>query len=216
MTCLLDIKDFDDELFEKVKEAEKKISHYDKEAKSNKLSLYGRVLLGYMLKRDFGMESFSLRYGEKGKPYLKNDGIFFNISHSDSLVICAADEREIGCDVQSLQDYKPRVAERFFTEKEVSFLRKSDDKSRIFIKLWTLKESILKKEGTGIGGGLDSFDFSDYAACDSFTAYGCCFSHFSFENYEIAVCSESKKQSLEIITKDEFERYVDSVNGKTT
>lgn len=216
MTCLLDIRDFDEVFFEKLKEAEKKISDSHKDKKKNKLSLYARVVLGYMLKRDYGLDFFGLCYGEKGKPYLKNDGIFFNISHSDSLVLCSVCESEIGCDVQKIQEYRPRVAERFFCEKEISLLRKSDDQSRTFIKLWALKESILKKQGDGIGGGLDSFDFSDYITDDSFSAYGCYFSRFSFEDYEIAVCSESEKQSLEIITKEEFERYVDRVNGKNT
>ncbi len=212
MTCLLDIRDFDDGFFEKVKEAEKRITDSDTEKSSNKLSVYARVLLGYMLKRDFSIESYSLCYGEKGKPYLKNEEIFFNISHSDFLVLCSADTNEIGCDVQSLQEYRPRVAERFFTEKEASLIEKSADKNRTFINLWALKESILKKEGTGISGGLDSYDFSDYITADSFKTYGCYFSCFSFDDYEIAVCSERKKESLEIVSKDEFERYVDRIN----
>ncbi len=216
MTCLLDIKDFDEEFFKKIQSAEKKICDPGENARSKNASVSGRVLLGYMLKKDCGLDSYSLQYGEKGKPYLKNSDIFFNISHSGSLVMCSLSEKEIGCDVQILKEYRPRVAERFFCEREISLLQKAENQSRTFIRLWAIKESILKKEATGLSGRLGSYDFSDYISDDSFLAYGYCFSCFSYGNYEISVCSENEKHTLEIITKEEFERYVDGINGETT
>lgn len=212
MTCFLDMRDFNDAFFEEVKEVQKKVSLCDHKEKRNKASFYGRVLLGYMLKRAYGMDSYKLSYGENGKPYLETGGIFFSISHSDDLVLCSVGEREIGADVQSLQEYKPRVAKRFFAVNEVSYIEKAENKDRAFIKLWTLKESILKKEGTGISGGLDSYDFSCYLSSESFSAYGCLFSCFGVENYEIAICTEGEKQSLEKVIKEDFERYVREIN----
>lgn len=211
MTCLVDIKDFDDAFFKKAEEVVSKIFTGERENKNRTSSLCGRLLLGYMLKKEFNLDNFSFHYGEKDKPYLANNDIFFNISHSGTLVICSTDRREIGCDVQIIKDYNPKVAQRFFSEKEVSLIEKAEDKNKAFIKLWALKESILKKHGTGISGGLSSFDFSDFFAVDDFFAFDCRFSCFSLEGYEIAVCGENTKHELRTISREELEKYIDNI-----
>ncbi len=213
MTCILDISGFDEAFFSVIKDTEIKIAKVGKDVKSKKLSVCGRVLLGYMLNKNYGIDSFSFRYGVKGKPYLENEDIFFNISHSGSFVLCSADRCEIGCDVQKIQQYNPAVAKRFFTEKEVSVIGGSDNQSRAFIKLWALKESVLKKTGEGVGGGLKDYDFSDCLNLDSFEAYGYRFSCFRVKDYEIAVCSESEKQRLEVVTKEEIQKYIDRIKN---
>lgn len=211
MTCIIDTENFEKAFFEKIRVAENKISLSDKDGKSKDVSLCGRVLLGYMLKREFDMDFFCYRYGENDKPYLKDEDIFFNISHSGNMVLCSVERREVGCDVQKLSEYKPGIVGRFFTEKEFALIEGCEDKSRIFTKLWALKESILKQKGTGIGGGLSAYDFSAFTDSDDFTAYGLRFSCFSLKGYEIAVCTEIAKQSLELISREEFERYIDSI-----
>lgn len=211
MNCLIDIKSFDEKLIEKINQTEKSVFLTDKKKKSSNASVCGRVLLSYMLSKEYGFEKFSYSYGKNEKPYLKNTDVYFNISHSGSVVLCCTDKAEIGCDVQQIKEYNPKVAKRFFAEREVTAIENSSDKDRTFIKLWALKESILKKQGTGISGGLSDFDFSSYLDLNEFSVYDCFFSTFSVDEYEIAVCSEIKEQSLDIISKEEIEKYIDNI-----
>lgn len=211
MLCLLNTEDFDNNFFDRVKEAEKRIFVTDKLIRGNKLTVCARVLLGYMLKINYGIYSFSYSYGENGKPYLDNKQIYFNISHSGNYVLCCLSESEVGCDIEKIKDYNPKVAKRFFTKKEADLLENEDTEDIYFAKLWTLKESILKKEGTGIGGGLDTFCFADYIGDDFFTAYGCNFICYNFGEYMISVCSENIEKEITEISKKEITEYINSL-----
>jgi len=95
--------------------------------------------------------------GENGKPYI--DGLFFNISHSHSLVVCAFSDCEIGIDVEKIREYRPRVAEKFHPE-EISRLEKAIDKDLEFFKIWTMKEAYVKCSAVGISKAL-SFNVFD-------------------------------------------------------
>ena len=50
MLCILNIDELDEELSELLREAEKKIFITEKENRGNASSVFGRILLGYMLK----------------------------------------------------------------------------------------------------------------------------------------------------------------------
>lgn len=216
MNCLLDTKTFDKNFFEEIREAEKAVFVTDNKKKNRDISLCGRILLSYILSEEYGIEKISYCYGKNEKPYLENKDIFFNISHSGNLVLCCTDKSEIGCDVQQIKKYNPKVAKRFFAENEAAAIENSSDKDRTFIKFWALKESILKKNGTGISGGLAEFDFSSYLGLSEFKAFNCYFSVFSVDEYEIAVCSESKKQKIEFVSKEKLEKYIENIKFKNT
>ena len=87
-----------------------------------------------------------IAFQESGKPFLKN--IFFNISHTENLVVCALSTKgEIGIDVEKekqivLEDFKP-----WFTIGELSDIISSDSPIRKFYWYWTRKESIIKAMG---------------------------------------------------------------------
>ena len=216
MIYLLDTGCFDDSFTGKVAEAEKLLFKSDKPLQGNRLTLFGRVLLGYILNRNYGIKSFSYRYGKNGKPYLENSEVFFNISHSGNLVLCSISEYEIGCDIEKIRDYNPKIAKRFFAEKEAALLADKDTEDYTFAVLWTLKESILKKTGKGIGRGLDTYCFSDYIDNEEFYAYGCNFLRCSYGDYMISVCSEDKPQKPVIIAEKQIKDYVDEIIKKNT
>ena len=104
------------------------------------------------------------RYGENGKPYL--DGVrdlYFNMSHSEELAVCAVAPCEVGCDVEKIRDRNQNIARRFFTPAEyetISSLTNEKDRQRMFYRFWTLKESFLKVTGRGLGLGLNSFQIN--------------------------------------------------------
>ncbi len=211
MLYLLETEIFDDEFIHKIKEAEKKYFVSDRKTRNNKPSLCGRVLLGYILKNQFGIDSFSYRYGENGKPYLKGEELYFSISHSGECVICCVSDSEIGCDTEIIKAYNPRIGRRFFTVREAELLEKAENKDELFTKLWTLKESILKKEATGIVGGLDTYCFADFTQEECFSAYGNSFYTVRSGEYMISVCSDCAEIKTENVTKEKIADFIRSL-----
>lgn len=216
MTCIVDMRELTDFSDVELLEAEKSFFISDKNEKRRRESLVGRILLGYMLEKNYGIKKFSFIYGENEKPYLEKENVFFNISHSDNLVMCSIGEEEIGCDIQEIRTYNPKVAKRFYCEKEMELIEDSDNKDREFIRLWALKESILKKEGTGLQGGLTSYDFSAYYRKDSFSLFGNRFDAFSIDGYEAAVCSLKGEEKIEITEKGILTEYIHRIKNEKT
>jgi 4'-phosphopantetheinyl transferase len=95
-----------------------------------------------------------------GRPWLR-----FNLSHTRGAVSCAVlHERRIGVDIEAL-GRDPRdmsVADRFFAPAEVAQLRAVSESAReeMFLRIWTLKEALIKAVGLGISLGLDRFAFT--------------------------------------------------------
>ena len=97
-----------------------------------------------------------LKYGKKGKPYLRDCPVFFNLSHSGDYVCCAVSGREVGVDIQrcSMQDMESlqRIARRFFSGAENDALERcrEEERQQLFYRLWARKEAWGKLTGEGI------------------------------------------------------------------
>ncbi len=112
-----------------------------------------RALLGRYLQQD-PSTVFFLR-GPHGKPALAGGGIFFNLSHSDNLVLYALRaDRAVGVDVQSARPAldEAALARRFLAPAEAERLAHLDSASRPqeFLRAWVRHEATLKCHGTGI------------------------------------------------------------------
>ncbi len=151
-------------------------------------SVVGKALLCMLVKRNFGLKNFIVDCGEDGKPYIVNSDICFNISHSESEVMCVCGDENVGCDIQRIKPYNEKVARRFFTVNEYELLEKNENKAYAFTVLWTLKESALKYSGEGLSGGLDRYDFSEYYDKKGFSAYGMSFCRADFSDYIFTIC----------------------------
>lgn len=82
-----------------------------------------------------------------GKP--GSDRACFSLSHSGTWVMCAISKKcELGCDLEKTDRGSLRIAERFFTDSETEWVRQ--DKNN-FCRIWTLKESVMKCDGRGLG-----------------------------------------------------------------
>jgi 4'-phosphopantetheinyl transferase len=95
-----------------------------------------------------------------GKPFVELPGkTQFNISHSDSLVVCATDDGPIGIDIERIHAPDFEMAKRFFHPDEFSEMTGLPNRLRTkrFFELWTLKESYIKALGKGLSCPLDSF-----------------------------------------------------------
>ena len=162
-----------------------------------KESLVGRILLNKALS-EFKAGEYTVEYTGNEKPVLRCvKDICFNISHSGDYVVLALSEDEVGCDIQEIRPYNPKVAVRNYCENERRFIEGSESKDDIFIRLWALKESILKFTGKGLSGGLSSYDFSPYAGRESFCAFDCNFYVKKFENAYFALCHKMQEFKIE-------------------
>ena len=162
-----------------------------------KESLVARLMLNKAL-TELDAGEYSVVYSDDDKPVLKSKkGLFFNISHSDDYVALALSDVEVGCDIQEIRPYNPKVAVRHYCENETAMIENSDDKDDTFIRLWALKESILKYSGKGLSGGLATYDFSPYGDEETFTAFGCNFYVKKIENTYFALCHKNAEFKIE-------------------
>jgi 4'-phosphopantetheinyl transferase len=96
---------------------------------------------------------------QKGIPPLR-----FNLSHTDSLIVCAVVlKQDIGVDVENMERKGAMVdiADRFFSQNEVKdlYALPENEKRARFFDYWTLKESYIKARGMGLSLPLDQFSF---------------------------------------------------------
>ncbi|MGB0561829.1 MAG: 4'-phosphopantetheinyl transferase family protein [Spirulinaceae cyanobacterium] len=113
-----------------------------------------RLLGGYL---GLAPEAIEFSYGDRGKPYLAQHPVQFNLSHSgDGLIYAFSRDRPIGVDIEQLQrakDWLP-LARRFFCGTEASAIAAvpAAEQAIAFFKLWTRKEAYLKATGEGLQG----------------------------------------------------------------
>ena len=153
-----------------------------------KESLVGRILLHKALSQNSAGE-YAVEYVGNEKPVLRSEkSLYFNISHSGDYVVAALSKDEVGCDIQEIRPYNPKVAGRNYCENERRLIEDSENKDEVFIRFWALKESVLKLTGKGLSGGLSSYDFSPYINSESFSAFDCNFYVQKIENTYFALC----------------------------
>ncbi|MCH5205255.1 MAG: 4'-phosphopantetheinyl transferase superfamily protein [Oscillospiraceae bacterium] len=113
-------------------------------------ALLSRLLLLSELEKRTGipMKKLSFVKGSYGKPYLKNSGLFFSMSHTNGAIAAAfSEDGEIGVDVEKKSRViNERMFERALSEDE----RKTAKTSEAFLDLWVRKEAFLKRLGIGI------------------------------------------------------------------
>ena len=90
-----------------------------------------------------------------GKPYLKDyPSLFFNLSHTDNLILIAFSNLPVGVDVEKNERNadKEAIIKHFFSENEQQsfFSQLEKDRQLAFVKGWTRKEAILKATGEGL------------------------------------------------------------------
>ncbi len=123
-----------------------------------------------------------------GKPYAENLPVFFSVSHSNDMVICAVSDKEIGIDIERTNSFNPKAAEKFATKKELEYIHSSKNG---FFEIWTLKEAYFKCIGTGLGSDIKNVEFeifSDKVICSD-SGYKLSF-HNVADGYICSVCKK--------------------------
>ena len=130
-----------------------KIKNYEAKIRS----IVGEMNLKELLeKNNVPYNSLDYYINAYGKPYLKNNKIFFNISHSFDYVVTAISNNEIGIDIEKIRKTPINVINQFATKREKEYILSSNDniEERIF-KIYTLKEAYFKMLGTNLNNILE-------------------------------------------------------------
>lgn len=124
------------------------------------LFLTSFLVLRLALKREYFIDKpLDFIYSDKGKPSLKDyPNIHFNLSHTKSAVACALSDSDVGVDVQHIRSVTEKLASRVLTNNEFDFFLHSDNKKEYFCKIWTIKESYVKKIGVGISADFRNIE----------------------------------------------------------
>ena len=128
--------------------------------KDRRLSLGAEALLRHALRcAGSGAASAGFDYGADKKPYLRDGGLFFNLSHSGIWAVCAVAGYEVGCDVEQVAPIDLKLARRFLPEEYEDILSQptAGERLELFYRYWTLKESFMKATGLGMQLPLDAF-----------------------------------------------------------
>ena len=122
------------------------------------ISLRGYVLLQKALQKDFGIELDQLTFLPSGKPVIKDQNIFFNISHSGNLVgVAISRSGTIGLDIEKFRKFeKIESSFAFFSKVEQQAILDAELPDEKLIELWSKKEAFVK----AIGGEM--FEMSNY------------------------------------------------------
>lgn len=95
-------------------------------------------------------ESLTFAYGPSGKPFFHDlPDVHFNISHTGGLVVCAVGNIPIGIDAERIRPY-PKSVLRKMTDRECLYIQKSDRQDEAFMRVWTMKEAMIKLTGDGL------------------------------------------------------------------
>lgn len=198
-TYLLDCSVFKDrglfwEMFRKMpKKRQEKINFY-RFWNDKFLSLGAGVLLSYGLKECGLLQTeMPVVYNENGKPYFKDGGIFFNMSHSGKYAACAFSDEEVGVDIEELSDVPKELMQTVCTDTEYLYLLAAGEKQKEdFFRLWTVKESFMKCIGTGLATDPARLEVSfgrRMQMTQGVSAGSYFFKEYEVEGYSLAVCS---------------------------
>lgn len=152
----------------------------------------GAYLLLMKLLEEESVSQPMFETGKYGKAYISNhEDIYFNLSHSRSLIACAISDMEVGVDVEyNDPEIDLDIAKHYFFNTEYESIMKSETPSDEFFRYWVLKESYMKYTGLGFNLDLDEFEIViDEEIKLKNDENDLKFDVFDIEGYKLAVCS---------------------------
>ena len=88
---------------------------------------------------------------EGGKPWFPDHPeLYFSLSHSGELTLCALSDREVGCDIERVRPRRPGLPTYALGREELAWIEKRGGGWDWFYTLWTLKEAKVKCTGQGL------------------------------------------------------------------
>ena len=158
-----------DHLFSLLHQEEKNKASLFKFEKDKKAYIIRWGILKLLLAKYVQKDPSDIRLikGENNKPLLlqqiTDTPLFFNLSHSDDLVLIAISEQEIGIDAEKINrtiQYSDLLA-TLFTDHEKEMIIDAADPYPMFYTYFTRKESVAKATAKGISDSI-----ADIPVCD--------------------------------------------------
>ena len=115
----------------------------------NKLYIEENVSSNDVIKKiatDNNLSNYVILKNENGKPYFKDNDIYFNISNKDNITVAVTSSNPVGIDIEKLT-FKNMVVKHFFSKNEQDVIKKSLNKELDFTTIWVKKEAYLKYLG---------------------------------------------------------------------
>ncbi len=179
------------------KDRQDKIDFYRFE-KDKKLSAGAYLLLKKLLSEE-NITNPLFKTEKYGKAYISNfENVYFNLSHSGKMVLCAISDREVGVDIEySDPKIDLNIAKLYFYNGEYESIMNSQNPADEFFEYWVLKESYMKYTGLGMNLKLDSFEIKigDEIKLKN-DDEGLKFNLFNVENYKIGIASHYEVSNL--------------------
>lgn len=176
------------------------------------------IFVRYCIQKVTGYKlcDIKIEKGENGKPYASNfSKLYFNLSHSQNLVICVISKKQVGVDVEFIKEYT--VSEKlksFFSNLEWKYIQSFENKAHPFYELWTLKESYLKYLGVGLKKSLKSFEIvlnnKAHSVIEKGKIMPIFLQSFEFESlYRVSICSHFNKPIiLNQVSEMDFKKVI--------
>lgn len=143
--------------------------------KSRNQYCMSRYALRILLSRYTNSDPRNILFGHNSyqKPYLayRNLPIKFNLSHSESVALCAFTlETEVGIDIEAVKPLQDilSLAEIILSHKEMKYFLKVDKEKQksFFYRAWTRKEAFLKAQGKGFFHPIKEIEISTISQID--------------------------------------------------
>ena len=151
------IKDFDlEEALTRLSPQRREQALRYKHEHGRRQSVAAYLLLCEGLREEYGItEPPVFGYHKGGKPFIEGrSDIHFNLSHCLEAAVCIIAPHPVGIDVESVRRFKEDLARYTMNEHEMEQILSSKRPDIAFIRLWTMKEALIKMTGEGIRNDL--------------------------------------------------------------
>ncbi|MBO5525878.1 MAG: 4'-phosphopantetheinyl transferase superfamily protein [Clostridia bacterium] len=132
----------------------------------------------------FNIYSPEIKVNSYGKPYLSDNQLYFNLSHSGAMTILALSDKEVGVDCEKIRSRKTDAVLRSFPESERSEILGTED----FFRHWTVKESFVKFMGTSIAKELPHLSYVEGVLSVDDVPQELCLHTFEIGEYLVSCC----------------------------
>ena len=183
------------------KERMEKFERAIKKEKKIELVVSYMLLLFALKKNNILREPLNFNYNYKGnnRPAINleenNKKLFFNISHSNNVVVLGISYFKIGVDIEQIKNFNLKLAKKICTRKEFLKFSRSFNKKETFFLIWTKKEAFCKLKLKSI--------FFNFKLINSFRLKNS--NSFKFKNYIISInCRCNKKIIFEKVNLKEL------------
>ncbi|MBR0039480.1 MAG: 4'-phosphopantetheinyl transferase superfamily protein [Lachnospiraceae bacterium] len=108
------------------------------------------LLAGILIFNNLGIDEMDIKYNKLNKPYIDN-GLYFNISHSNEYIVFVKSEDKIGVDIELVDEKNMCLLDYAYDNIEKDYIKNGIDYGTSIerlIKLWTIKESVFKASST--------------------------------------------------------------------